>query len=61
MKRELKELNITIHVGEKTLPTLWVSSKKKIIDQKVVIPIVSNAVENALKELGYEATPWPVL
>jgi len=61
MKRELKELNITIHVGDKTLPTLWVSSKNKIIDEKVIKTTVSNAVENAVKELGYEVTPWPVL
>jgi hypothetical protein len=58
MKRELKELNIAIHLGEKTLPTLWVSSKNKIIDEKVIITAVSNAVESAIKELGYEVAPW---
>jgi hypothetical protein len=29
VERKLIELSITIHVGEMTLPTLWVTSKNK--------------------------------
>jgi hypothetical protein len=62
-KRQLKELSITIHVGETTPPTLWVSSKNNAgyVDEKAVRITVYNAVENAVKKLGYEVGIAPIL
>lgn len=62
-KRELKELPITIHVGETTPPTIWVSSKNKAgyIDEKAVRTTAYNAVYNAINKLGYEVGDAPEL
>jgi hypothetical protein len=63
MKFEPKGLSITIHVGETTLPTLWVSSKNKegYVDRKAIKTTAYNAVSDAVKKLGYEVTDGPVI
>lgn len=63
MERELKELSITIHVGEKTLPTLWVSTKDDAgyVDREAVRTTAYNAVSDAIKKLGYEVGSGPII
>ena len=63
MERELKELSITIHVGETTAPTLWVSTKNDAgyVDREAVRITAYNAVSDAIKKLGYEVGSGPII
>jgi hypothetical protein len=56
--KELKELTITIHEGDKTLSALHVTAQHQMIINKERL---ETTVYDAVKNLGYEVTPWQVL